>query len=112
MEKVKKYRRFIRQVLEQYAAVKPANMPNVENQLILDEERDRYQLFSVGWERGRRVHACIFHVDIIDGKIWIQEDNSDRPIGQELLDLGVPKSDIVLGFHEPEVRELLDFAVA
>ncbi len=112
MDRTIKYRQYIKQVLEQYAAVKPANMPEVENQLIFDEKRDRYQLFSVGWENGERVHGCIFHVDIIGGKIWIQEDNTDRPIAQELLDLGVPKSDIVLAFHEPEVRKMAGFAVA
>ena len=112
MDRVTKYRQHIKKILEHYAAIKPANMPDVENQLIFDEKHDRYQLFSVGWDNGERVHGCIFHVDIIGGKCWIQEDNSDRPIAQELMDAGVPKSDIVLAFHEPEVRKLGEFAVA
>lgn len=112
MERLKEYSNLIQQVLKQYAALKPANMPEIENQLIFDEKHDRYQLFSVGWEHGRRIHACIFHLDIINGKIWIQEDNTDRPIAQELMDLGVPKTDIVLAFQDPYVRQHSGFAVA
>ncbi len=112
MGRIADYRKLIKQVLEEYSKLKPANMPDIDNQLIFDERRDRYQLFSVGWTKAERVHACVFHVDIIDGKIWIQEDNTDRPIAQELIDLGVPRSDIVLGFQEPEIRERSGLAVA
>jgi hypothetical protein len=51
-------------------------------------------------------------MDIKDGKIWVQQDTTDVPIVQRLLDAGVPKSDIVLGFHAPYKRALAGFATA
>ena len=34
------------------------------------------------------------------------------PVTEELIQAGVPKEDIVLGFHEPEIRPYTGFAVA
>ena len=51
------------------------------------------------------------HVDIKDNKIWIQHDGTEIGIAGELEKLGVPKSDIVLGFHAPYKRKFTDFAV-
>lgn len=112
MEKIKKYRQLIQSILENNATVKPANLPDAENQLIFDEKRDRYQLLRVGFEARKRVYYCVFQLDIIKGKIWVQHDATDTPIAQTLLDAGVPKEDIVLGFHAPYKRPLSGLAVA
>jgi hypothetical protein len=66
----------------------------------------------IGWEGVRRVHGCLAHVDIIDGKFWIQRDGTEYSIAQELLDRGVCKDRIVLAFRSPEMRRLTEFAVA
>lgn len=112
MEKVKQYRELIQALLEEYAQVKPANLPDIENQLVFDEKRNVYQLLRVGFEDRRRVYYIVFQMDIKDGKIWVQQDTTDVPIVQRLLDAGVPKSDIVLGFHAPYKRALAGFATA
>jgi XisI protein len=39
--------------------------------------------------------------DIKDGKIWIQRNMTEADLGQELVEMGVPKEDIVLGLHPP-----------
>jgi hypothetical protein len=51
-------------------------------------------------------------VDIINGKIWIQRDGTEYGVARELVDAGVPKSQIVLGFRPPEIRPYTEFAVA
>jgi XisI protein len=51
------------------------------------------------------------HLDIKDGKIWIQQNNTEREIAEELVGMGVPKSDIVIGFHSPFKRKFTDYAV-
>lgn len=112
MDKITRYRKIIRELLEEYSAIKPANLLEVENQLVFDEQRDRYQLLRVGFENRRRVHYCVFHLDLKDGKIWIQEDATDVPIAHRLEGAGVPKSDIVLGFHAPYKRALAGYATA
>lgn len=73
---------------------------------------DRYELMHVGWDNQRRVHGSVIHIDIIDGKIWIQHDGTNISIAEELVDLGVPAKDIILGFHPANVRQYTDFGVA
>jgi hypothetical protein len=65
---------------------------------------DSYLLAPEGWDNGRRVHAVITHLEIIDGKIWVQEDWIEHGIAAELEEAGVPKIAIVLGFQPPYVR--------
>ncbi len=67
---------------------------------------------SVGWQGGRRVHGSAVHLDIIDGKVWIQHDGTNRPVADELLAAGIPRDDIVLGFQPPDLRKFTDFAKA
>ncbi len=79
---------------------------------VFDRESDRYLLMIVGRENDRRVHGCLVHVDIIDGKVWIQRDGTEGGIANDLVEAGMPKNRIVLGFHSPELRKHTEFAVA
>ncbi|MCB9298392.1 MAG: XisI protein [Lewinellaceae bacterium] len=75
--------------------------------------RRHYLLFSNGGE-GERVYGCYLHIDVAnDGKVWVQHDGTDVAIAEKLLEKGIPKIDIVLGFHAPFVRvDTEGFAVA
>lgn len=64
----------------------------------------------MGWEELRRVYGCIIHIDIKDGKIWIQRDGTETRVANELVTAGVPKQDIILGFHAPYKRKFTEFA--
>ncbi len=44
-----------------------------------------------------------------ESKIWIPHDGMETGIANQLVALNVPKQDIVLAFHEPEVRQFTDF---
>ncbi len=112
--KIKKYRNIIIAILKEYAATPALSLPNieVEDQLLLDTERDHYQILAVGWENGSRVYYPIFHLDIKDGKIWVQEDASDADIVGALENKGVSKNDIVLAFHSPSKRVYTEYATA
>ena len=50
------------------------------------------------------------HMDIKDGKIWIQHDGTEIGVANELVELGVPKEDIVLAYHAPYQRVYTGFA--
>ena len=52
------------------------------------------------------------HVDIIDGKFWIQRDGTERGIARELLEAGVSEGRIVLAFRSLEMRKISDFTIA
>ena len=54
----------------------------------------------------------VFHLRMIDGEICIEWDGTERGITAELLELGVGKDDIILGFIRPEYRQFSDFSVA
>jgi hypothetical protein len=97
-------------IIDEYARHKPSN-GRIETEAVVDPARDHYEVLHVGWDGQRRVHGSVIHVDIIDGKIWIQYDGTNRPVADELLAAGVPREDIVLGFHPADVRPYTDFAV-
>jgi hypothetical protein len=103
MDKLTRYREAIRRVMSERADWKP-NTPTVASERIEDTAGDHYLLKYVGWDGRRRVHATAFHLDIIDGKVWVQFDGSNRPVTDALVDAGIPKEDIVLASALPEER--------
>jgi hypothetical protein len=110
MEKIEQYRTYIQNLLTEYAKGSPSD-DEVETQLIFDKERDHYQVVYAGWKNRRPMYGCVLHLDIKNDKIWIQYNGTEIDIADELVKLGVPKSDIVLAFHEPLMRPYTGFAV-
>jgi hypothetical protein len=110
MDTLETYRQIIINVLKEYAQI-PYAYGQVESQVILDRDSDRYLLIVQEWENQKRVHGCLVHIDIIDNKIWIQRDGIEYGIANELVEKGISKKDIVLGFHPPSVRPYTEFAV-
>jgi len=111
MDILNNYRQLIRKVLSEYAKI-PYAYGDIKIEPVFDREADRYLLMILGRENGRRVHGCLVHIEIINGKIWIQRDGTERGIANELVEAGVPKDHIVLGFRSAEVRKHTEFAVA
>lgn len=109
--KIEHYRIWIKQLLTQYSAYKPS-YGEIEIQLAFDTEHDHYQIVSIGWENKHRVYGCSIHLDIKNGKIWIQINNTELDVGQDLVELGVPKGDIVIGFQPPYMRQFSGYATA
>jgi len=109
MSKVDTYRTYVKQLIQQFGAYLPST-GDIETQYIFDTEREHYQLFQVGWEKYTWTHGCVLHIDIKDGKIWIQHNGTETGIADELVALGVPKEDIVLGFQAPYKRKYTGFA--
>jgi hypothetical protein len=111
MAKLEAYRQAVREVLGKYGSYKPIN-GEIEVQTIFDSEHDHYQIFNVGWDNNRRVHGCSIHIDIKpDCKVWIQANNTEVQIADELMELGVAREDIVLGFHDAYMRQFTEFAI-
>jgi hypothetical protein len=74
--------------------------------------RDNYLLLDAGWDHTGRVHAIVFHLRIRGDRVWVEWDGTEGGIVEELIEAGIPKSDIVLGFYRPERRMLTEFAAA
>lgn len=112
MDDLEHYRQLIRSILTEHARI-PFSNSRAQFETVFDRESDRYLLMMLGHEEDRRrVHGCLVHVDIIGDKIWIQRDGTEYGVAQELLDAGVPKDKIVLGFKSPYMRQFTEFAAA
>jgi hypothetical protein len=111
MDKLEKYRNIVEKVINEYAAI-PYAYGDIERRTMFDREKDSYLLYIVGWNNRGRIHGINIHIDIIGGKIYIQHDGTEDGIATDLEAAGVPKSDIVLAWHEPELRKYTEYAVA
>lgn len=110
MDRIDEYRQYIQELLGKYAT-HPSLNPTLERQFVCDTLGDHYQVVNLGWSESRRIYGCSIHVDIKNGKIWIQHNMTELDIAEELLERGVPKEDIVLGFHSPKMRQYTEFSV-
>ncbi len=110
MDKLTQYQEIIQNLLSEYSDRRSDQ--EIDSQCIFDLQRNHYQVVNVGWSNRRRVYGCVIHLDIHNGKIWLQYNGTEIDIAQELVDRGVPKSDIVLGFQAPHRRPLTDYAVS
>ena len=111
MDKLMTYRELIQTLLSRYVEADVTDEA-VEVQLLYDTQRDHYQWMNIGWRGSTRVYHCIMHFDIKDGKIWLQENMTDQDPAKELVEMGVPKDDIVLGLQPPYKRLYTDYGVA
>jgi len=111
MDTLNQYRQIIRNLIEHYAQFVPAR-GEVQIEKIFDEANDHYELIYAGWNDIYRIHGSVLHLDIRDGKVWIQHDGTEDGIAEELVTAGIPREQIVLGFKHPELRPHTDFAAA
>lgn len=111
--KLEQCQEIIEKILREYAAIPYAFYDNLKQELIISENHRHYLLITSGWENDDiRVHGCVVHLEIINDKIWIHRDGTEDGLADELVNNGIPKSQIVLGFHPPEIRTYTDFAVS
>ena len=105
------YRDIIERILTEYSEY-PYSAGGIETRILFDRERDQYALICHGWDDIHRIHNCVAHLEIINGKIWIQQDTTEEGIATDLEAAGVPKDKIVLGFRHPQLRQYTEYSVA
>jgi hypothetical protein len=98
----------IKKILTEIA--QPALVDGIEYQLVFDDERQHYQINAVGWTGKQRIHGILVQIDIKNDLVWIQEDNTEERIADQLVAQGIAKSQIVLAFHAPYKRPYTGFA--
>ena len=113
MDKIIRYRKLIQELLSQEAdLVNRVSHSGLETFALFDETRDQYLLLRSGWEHKKRIRNITVYVRLLDAKIRIEEDWTEEGIAAHLLKAGVPREDIVLGFHAPEMRQLPEMVMA
>ncbi len=112
MDKIAHYRNVIKSILNQNVElVSQQPQSGVESLLAFDEEHDQYLWLTSGWQQRHRVHGVTLHVRLQNGKIWVEQDWTEDGIATDLVNAGVPREDIVLGFCDPEDRDMTEFAL-
>jgi hypothetical protein len=106
------WRTLIKQLLKDLVDIPYGVKVDLSKIAVFDDKSDSYLIVVQGWEGPRRLHGCLVHLEIIDGKFWIQQDGTEYGIATDLLAAGIAKDDIVLGFKEPSSRKHTGFAVA
>ncbi len=110
MDKLNQYRNIIKEfLLEQTKG--NSLYEEIETEIIFDEDRDRYLLIDLGWDQTKRYYNCVFHLEIRNSKIWIQRNQTDLLITENLITQGVPKEDIILGMQPVYARQYTGFGV-
>ena len=110
MDNLTRYRQIVRQLIAEYARYKPSH-GEIDTEAVIDPEKDHYEVLHVGWDGQRRVHGAVLHIDIIGGKVWIQHDGTEDGVAEELVEAGIPRQDIVLGFRPAYARQHTGFGV-
>lgn len=113
MEKMKGYREIAKAVMSEFDDSSAAQSPSgIDDIIVMDEARGHYQVLRWGWDKGHRAKWMVLYFRLKNGKFWIEQDMTEDGIATRLLEAGVPKEDIVLAFHEPEMRQYTEFAAA
>lgn len=102
-------RELIERILTRHTVV-PFAYGQIRLQLVFDRPRDSYILLLVGWEGYKRVHGPLIHVDLRNGKFYIEYDGTEDGIATELLDAGIPKERIVQASQHASRRRYSEFA--
>ena len=110
--KIETYEKIIVATLNEYADAFNQQKNGVEAKVIADYAGKHFQLLNCGWRNDAYQFYVIFHFDILNDKVWVQENRTEMEVAEELVERGIPKSDIVLGLQPPEYRKLTGFAVA
>ncbi|NJL10214.1 MAG: XisI protein [Calothrix sp. SM1_7_51] len=102
MDKLKTYRTIIKEVLTRYYELDLSQpSPGIEPVLALDDVREHYFWALFGWNQNQRTCGSTVYIRIKDGKVWVEEDLTEDGVTNNLLEAGIPKHDIVLGFQHP-----------
>lgn len=113
MDTTVKYKEIVKELIEYVYSLCPTSK-DVEIQKITDDDNGHYLLYSVGWQGSDWVYGSFVHIDVREnGRVWLQHDGTDLKIADELIERGIPKDNIVVGFQPPYVRPMMEgYAIA
>lgn len=113
MEKLKRHQQIVKAYLQELLDMRH-NLEGIKTEFIKDDEGYHYQMVNVGWRNKQRIYGCFLHIDLdpVTGKVWIEHDGTDLGVAEVLVERGIDRQDIVLGFRAPYYRQYTNFAEA
>ncbi len=113
MDQVAEYREIIKRLLcERERMVQPVLPEGLEVRCFFDDERGQYALITLGWMKRKRISGNTLFLTLRGQQIWIEDDMTDAPIANALIEEGVSPQDVVLAFHLPNTRQYAETIAA
>ena len=106
VQKSKIYQNIITEYLEELAqAFSNYAQTKLDYQVLADCTRGHFQLTKVGWLERKFYFLVMLHLDVKEnGKVWVQQNNTEIQLGEELEKRGIEPLDIVIGFRPEYMR--------
>ena len=113
MDKIEKYQNIILNLIQMFAT-EITDSESEHEEIITDLVHHHYFLQWLGFDtKDRFINKPILHFHIkSDGKIWVLANLTDSDIAEMLINSGVDKNDIVVGFFPQKLRVHTGYAVA
>lgn len=113
MEKITIYENIIIELLQELATDSQVNGEELHDEILIDRQKRHYCLLWLGFEdKGGFVDKILVHFQLKDnGKIWILANWTENQLAILLMEKGVERQDIVLGFRPENVRAATKYAV-
>lgn len=111
METIKTYSDAIQQILTEYAEyMSTDDLLQVET--LFDTKRHHYQIVVLGWQNNKRVYHNLIHLDIIDGQIWVQNNNTQFTFVEDFNRFNIPRKDVINGLIPAHRRQIDNLEMA
>jgi XisI protein len=112
MDKTIKYQHAILELFKEYDKFW-GHSGGLQNRIIADTQQNTFAMIAFGWQNEESyTHLLCFHIEIINGKVWVHENNTEAMIVNELIEKGIAEEDIILGFIESEAPMYQHLAAA
>ena len=80
----------------------PGEPAHIESFAVCDAVHDHYLLIDAGGNANGFAHDVVVHLRLQNGKVRVVWDGIEYGIAQDLIEAGIPSSDIVMPFAQPE----------
>ena len=99
------YRELLRAIVQE-AVAEPiaAGGDGIEDFAICDDESGNYLHYSSGWQGAKRVYGAVIHLRIKGDQVIIEANWTDEDLAERLVEGGVPREAIVVGWAQPETH--------
>lgn len=113
MDKIEKYQKAILELIQLFAT-ETGDSESEHEEIITDLVQHHYFLQWIGFDRKDRfINKPILHFHIkSNSKIWVLANLTDSNVAEILINKGVDKNDIVVGFFPQKLRSHTGYAVA
>lgn len=107
MDKIEKYKKIIIEECTKLDSYINRDQPNIRYRSVIDQTSNHFITYAIGRDnKGQFVHDWVYHIELMNEKIFIHEDRSDEGIASILAEKGIDAAMIVKSFEELDLLNL------